>query len=500
MKAKSVQYQCEKCKSIVQSETLPDDKSCPTGDNHKWIDLDRRKAVITRLYILIATLLGIGLAIMWFGFFKEIRSDFQEGNWATGLGFGCWFAAVICYIILRRRQSAIEKRKPDNKRAIIVTASGVVIILISIIVLIYSHQVDINTRPIYFSFLTFIIRFTQDAGIAVLSAGIITIIIEVRSFVEFTAKSVIEALTSDSYLDGLTEERLQEIKTACSRKIIEAKHNRTESNLNESLLDLEAAVSKQLFMPYYEKYRIRVECEEVNAQEKGFTISGKLLEKRIHTVYTIVNPKQGMEEEKLDLKYNMARPERMFAASGEVTEDIRNLIRIEKFLITIDNAEQPINVIKKVKYKFEIKQAAQVIKYDVIAKLVKNNSPKEDGGDTTKKEKIDPSEEEYVVHYDNKLVIDMTEVIYVPIDDELYARRLTKPTKYSSIFYQYKQPKDREIKLQAACFCTLKDYYKSVTTNEGSSYVEVICDNWLLPWNGFCIIHMPVVQAGEESS
>lgn len=474
---KSVRYECLKCKNVIQSDAFPTNSICSKGENHVWIDLNQRRREIKVLFFVMVGFLVLGLILCWNGLLEEINTDFHSGNITMGIGIAALVVGFIFFRVLKNKRLRDEKIKPDNKRAIIVTTIGGVFILGSIITLIYAHGVDMEKRPTYFSLLTFLIHFTRDVGLAMLTAGIITMIIEVRNFVEFTAKSVISALTSDSYLDGLTEERLQEIKSSCSRRIIVANNNRKENNLNESLLDLETAVSKQLFLPYYEKYRIRIECEEVEAQKSGFTANVKLLKKKVHTTYTIINPKQGMGHEPIKIAYNLAQPTGM--ETDTVTPDIEKLLKLEKFTITVDDKTTE-NILPKVKFRFDIQPAAQVFKYDIEAELIKN----ELGGE----------KEYFTVSYDNKLVVESTEIIYVPIDDELYSRRLNKPTKYSSVFYQYKQPSDRDVKLQATCFCTLKEYYNAVTINGGSDYVEVICDNWLLPWNGYCIIHMPTAK------
>jgi hypothetical protein len=167
--------------------------------------------------------------------------------------------------------------------------------------------------------------------------------------------------------------------------------------------------------------------------------------------------------------YQMALPEGV----DEKTE-IHGLIRLEKFEVTIDKEDKR-DLTHEMIHKVELRPAQQVFKYDVSTSLIHKDT-----------------KAELIIPYDNKLTVEMTEVIYVPVDDGSYSRRLSKPTKNSSVFYQYKPLDNRQkIKFQANCFCTLKEYYEAITINGGSDYVEVICDNWLLPGNGYCITHMP---------
>ena len=478
-------YECKNCRIIKSSVTRPEEANCPNGGIHVWADKNQRTVELTILSVSRWLFMVASIVFGWLGIIPVIESDFKKFNWLLGLSIGLFFgSSFLWWRYIKGKKH--DENKPDYSHALITIVSGVVMLMGSVYLLIYFHEVDRNTRPILSSMLWLSNLLLRDLAIAFILAGIVAWLLEIKNFLELVSKAVTTSLTSDNYLGKLTEDRLYAIKKSCSRKITETGKNRNEPNLNESLIDLEAEISKEIFSPYYEKFRIRVECterepdqmtidvknettKEIVSERRFSTLTENLLEQRIRTKYTIINPKQGQENEKIKASYGLAQP------NGVLLNEIHNLIRLEKFEYTVDKEPKVVRPLESLKYKVEKKVSQQVIKYDVNAILVNSD------------------DSEVSIPYNDKLVIEIIQVVYVPMDDWTYSRRLTRPAKTSSVFYQYTPPTPgRKIKFQAECFCTLQKYYQeAVTINDGSDYVEILCDNWLLPANGFFITHMP---------
>lgn len=476
-----VDYECKNCRVIKASVRRPDEANCPKGGSHVWADKNRRTIELTILSIARWFFMVTSIVLGWIGIMPVIESDFKVFNTYLGLSIGFFCGAAFLWWRYLKRKTH-DDGKPDYTHALITIVVGVIMLMASLYLLIYFHHVDMDKRPTLSTVLWLSNLLLRDLAIAVILAGIVAWLLEIKNFMTLVTKAVTSSLTSDDYLEKLSEDRLYALKKSCSRKITETGKNRNEPNLNESLIDLEAEISKEIFSPYYEKFRIRLECIERGPDEmkipvrpgetatvKCFTtLKGNLLEQRIRTKYTIINPKQGQEIEKVRGSYNLAQP------VGVLTEEISHLIRLEKFEYTVDNEKKVNRPLDSLKYKVEKKVSQQVIKYDVSAVL------------------LNADDSEVSITYNDKLVVEIIQVVYVPMDDWTYSRRLTKPAKTSSVFYQYTPPPGRKIKFQAECFCTLQKYYQdAVTINDGSDYVEILCDNWLLPANGFFITHMP---------
>ena len=106
----------------------------------------------------------------------------------------------------------------------------------------------------------------RDGGIAAASGGAIAKILEVKNLVNFTTNIVINALTSNAYLEKLSLERIREIKEYCNHHIFKKGGNREDENIKESILKVESALSDYLFKPYYDELKIIVVCDHVKLE------------------------------------------------------------------------------------------------------------------------------------------------------------------------------------------------------------------------------------------
>ncbi len=331
--------------------------------------------------------------------------------------------------------------------------------------------------PNLYLFLVGVHYILRDVGIAMLSGGVIARVLEIKNIVDFTRNSVINALTSNSYLKKLSIDQLKKVKDYCNQHIFEKGGNRNEENLNQSILKLESSISEYLFNPYYEDYRLFIVCDEKElSTEPDFakltTIPANctVIKKTIKTRYKLINPHKRSREEQLEVRVNIYCP--------SYIHDPTLLNKITNFSYIVDNGEKKFETLK---YEVDITfKPTSTSTYNVMLSLKKDKKP-------------------FSVNFNDELEIEIEEVRYIFVHDHLYTRKMNKPSKRTVVNYTYNSPK---VVLKAECFGFGKSNTKvrDMSIDYSGYSVNVESTAWMLPGNGILIVHMPIAEAARPVS
>lgn len=355
---------------------------------------------------------------------------------------------------------------PSRIAIYLLGAVGIILILISAL----NHSLGIYPSFIPSKYADTSMEFIRDIGIAVFSAALITLAIELRNVLDFAKKSLVKALTSNAYLESLGVQGLLRIKEHCNQLIWQKRGHREDANLNQSLTKLEAEIADELSNPFYEFYRLTIDCTEINLEtelkfkDMGIPPNTKAIKKTLQTHFKIINPKVKEEEEELKFSVNLYCPDYITDTS---------------LLNTIDRASYKSDLHK------DWKECTNDIKYFENSDYKPSSKPTYNKQFYVKKN----SEKPFVINYNNEVEVKIEETRYVLASDAIYTRKMNKPSKSTLIIYTYHSDK---ITLKGDCFGTLKQSSDEVTISENINSVIIESRAWLLPGNGISIVHMPV--------
>jgi len=386
---------------------------------------------------------------------------------------------------LRREQiigvDVRKKHLPDYSVAAWVTASGFIMILVAIFCLIGAHYANHNGYEMLFASLYFSYHMMRDLGIGLFSGGVIAIILELRDIVEKTKRAVFAVLKTDLWLEEMTSNDLEDTRNKI-RRLLLTKQNFRQQDVNvNSLIVLEDKLRKELFVPYYEKYRMEINCEEVYLDEMaefedcGIPSKTMCLKKKILTRFTVINPTNFITKETLAISIILDCP--IFLRE----EDAAKLCTISAFSVKSDG-----NAFKSIENE---------AKYLVSKNFKKDPYP---SSYDTQFTLTDKAGNPISFEYSNSFSIEYEELRYVLIDDYLYRRRLIKPSRFTELMYTYETHKNSShgVILTGDCITTSLSTSDRIKIREGVKRVDgkrdqisIEVDDWLLPGNGLFVLH-----------
>lgn len=375
-----------------------------------------------------------------------------------------------------------ENHKPDYTIAIYCCLIGFFLIVVAVFDLIYTHHINSAEHPDLFATVSFAYHILRDVGIALLSGGGIAIILEVRDVVEKTKRAVFAVIKSDIWLEDMKEEEL----TATQRKarsILLKKLGYRNEDLNVvSLGAFEERLRNEIYVPYYEKFRTEVQCEEVylkdipEFRECELPEGVLMVRKKILTRSTVLNPRHSKTTEELQLSVTLDCP------SFIKEEHAHKLCKIEKFIVRVDE-ERIQDVSNSVKYTHSksFKKTPFPSNYDTQFRIVSNSN-----------------QENLKFEYKDKFYLEFIEIRYVLPEDSLYRRRIIRPSKSTELTYSYEVHDSRnfEVNLAGDCIATTLESNDEVVIREGRQSadkkfdeINIEINDWLLSGNGIFVLH-----------
>ena len=308
-------------------------------------------------------------------------------------------------------------------------------------------------------FIGFIFR---DIGLALVIAAFLGFIIEVPSLAKTLKERILDVLKDHAYLKSLSMEDLERIKRQSGRILWKKKGKRKGAHLNNSLIKLEEEVNQLLEEPYYEFFRINIQCENDVITDADGT-EHEYIRKTVNTHYQLVNPLKGKKA------INVFSQARFYCPESITPSD---LWKISEFEMQLDG-----KAVSKSEYKMTTKDG-------------KHEHPKYNIHGSYKK--ID-EKKEFVVEFDNQMSVKMTETRMVIKADPIYVHRVSKPTKSFILNYHYA---DKKSSLKADWFGTNpKRSPKDFELIEENDHVNIESFKWLLPGNGVFVAVIPRINS-----
>lgn len=114
---------------------------------------------------------------------------------------------------------------------------------------------------------------------SLLAAAVLAIVIDIPSKLEDYKSSIIEALSSDSYLKMLEESKL----TLLRKKVTEQLNKMSAPNMPKGLIEKDQWICELLRKPYYSRYRHFVSCSDIDGDDN-------FILKKHNINYKLINP------------------------------------------------------------------------------------------------------------------------------------------------------------------------------------------------------------------
>lgn len=242
--------------------------------------------------------------------------------------------------------------------------------------------------------------------ISIVAAIVVSLTIDIKSYVSSVQDIIIDAFTSNSFLEKLPDDRLQEIRS----NAITQMHKQKYPNMQEGLMGLDKEIFTALMHPYYETYR------EIAIYYKDKKISWDPSKNHMEQVlfrtdniqYTIKSPTPDSVDTEADLSIRKCIQKPIKDNDLNV---INQIFKINHFYVSIDDAD-----------RIDIQDDY----YNTSLKLVCQNSL---DNRIRRKSKYDNSSDGIFVEYKKMVKVEIDYEIYLPMEDNHFTNRLKYPTK-----------------------------------------------------------------------
>jgi len=290
-------------------------------------------------------------------------------------------------------------------------------------------------------------RLLIAGGSTGLAAGIIGMILNIPSFLEYFKKVLTQSLVSKEYLRELSESELKDVRDLTLKYI----YSNENINSEESLIELDDQICNLLSVSYIDSYEVDIFCMK----------EGDDVRKKGNYSLTFINP----SNDTLCVKEYLEKEIWMKSIENIENKDLRKITSLK---LTLDGVETNVPI-SEVEMKVTIVEddGFEGLNYKIILRL------KLPDNITTK--------------YESDAKIEIKEERIVPITDVTYVFRTIYPTKRFSLTYNLQ---NIDCYITGNLFGTLikkRDY--SIVKDDNSIYIR--CNKWMLNGNGVVITAVP---------
>lgn len=310
-----------------------------------------------------------------------------------------------------------------------------------------------------FQFSQNIYEVISGISISVIAGAILFYIIDLPSKLKDYEISFLNALSSDSYLKRLDEDRLTKLRN----RITEQLHIKNAPSMAKGLIEIDQRVCSLLREPYYSRYRQTVICSEISGS------STTLLKENIID-YKLINPYGKFRKAVEYIGFTN------LIMMGNET-DVNKFIYDVNITYSIDNTTK-----KDQSSTFELKNTPlnkKIEYYDTKVLLTSKD-------DVNKNINEDKDELFGIkVEFFDNIEVTIQYKIVIPKDDICFSKRMRHPVKNFRLDYSYKSD---DVKLYGQLFGTeIKQSDISIKfTADNSISLETF--DWLLPDNGAIVV------------
>ncbi len=321
---------------------------------------------------------------------------------------------------------------------------------------------------------------------SVIAAIVVALTIEIKSHVASLQNIIVEAFTSNSFLEKLPDERLQEIRS----NAITQMHKQKYPYMQKGLMNMDKDIFTALMNPYYETYRETAIYHKTKlfAWNPDNEVHERVLFRSVNVQYTIKSPTADSVESEADLSIKKCIQKPIENDSEEI---IRRIFSICHFYVSIDGAER-VDIKDMIGYDIK-KLDVQDEYYNTSVKLVYAH----DSGNGIKRMSKDNKNSGIFVEYKKSVKVEIDYEIFLPIEDNHFTNRLKYPTKSFRIDCICHD--DNNVRLYGQLLGTFTDNSKIKISHPKDNIISIESFDWLLPRNGVFIILCEKTHAKDRT-
>lgn len=391
----------------------------------------------------------------------------------------------------------VKKSKTYRKFSCLIISFSVILIVISVMC-----QATIPCmNPWLESLLNIIVALSASA----LAGAFITTVLDLPEVVDGFRQVILDAFTSDSYINLLPKEKLEDIRVQTLRRI-----HKDSSTMPEDFIDIDSTLEALVDKPYYQffnenvntgkrkSYKDCVEDMSKYKQKSGSqdsasldNISGEYFIRESVLEYELVNP----------LKTADAIVDIAIKKSTDLRRDvsIKDMFILTQCEIALDDMA-PVSINPVIKYRTKKGNMAsdpQTMTYNSLLSLasplegvdeisVGNIDKLKDIKETKYEENTSSVYSTMNIRFNKRLKVRMEYKQIIPSNDNHYTRRM----RYASKEYLVHFSCEDDYRVHGQVLGTLIDQKKiSISQNERNpKEVLIHCRSWLLPGNGTFIV------------
>ena len=171
----------------------------------------------------------------------------------------------------------LADHKKKNKKVRTFLLYIVLCILLGLIFYVISTILSLDSS-FGFKYSNYVYEIVKGISLSIVTGAVLAIVIDVPSRLRDYENSFVNALTSNSYLKGLDENRLTKLRN----DITEQLHKANAPCMARGLIKIDQRVCELLRQPYYSRYRHTVKCTPIKDSD--------FVEKEHSIDYKFINP------------------------------------------------------------------------------------------------------------------------------------------------------------------------------------------------------------------
>lgn len=350
----------------------------------------------------------------------------------------CNFDTSTCPHIENRKHKKGATSRATLTMLVFALVGFIVYIIISILAFDKSYEFS-HSKELY--------NIISSISISVVTGSILALLIDLPSRLRDYEESFINALTTNSYLKSLDENRL----TSLRNDITEQLHKTKAPSMAKGLIEIDQRVCELLRQPYYTRYRHSVLCHYVEDEN--------YIEKQHSIEYRLINPFGSFRQATEFLKFtNLIR-----LREGE---DVESTISGFKFTCSVDGNPHDV-LTNRIDFQYADVQGEFYNK-----KVILKDKSSNDGRVGIR------------VDFKDHIDVSMNYKIRVPMDDPCFSKRLQHPVKNFRLDYTCEND---NVELYGQVFGTeIKQSDVSIKYTNHSISLETF--DWLIPGNGAIVV------------
>ncbi|MDE6507654.1 MAG: hypothetical protein K2L04_04230 [Alistipes sp.] len=359
----------------------------------------------------------------WNEFKKRFKSFFTPSVWATIL-FGC--ISIILLLVINKSASGFYVEKIAN--------------------------------PILTS---------------ILAAVVVSLSFDVKKHVASLQSVIVDAFTSNNFLEKLPDERLKELRSATITEM----HKQKYPNMQKGLMNMDREIFSALMHPYYESFRETA----IYYKHKKFAWNAEgteepVLYRTVNIQYVIKSPTRDTESTwaNLSIKKCIQNP----IKSELHQDDINRIFKLKHFYVSIDDGKRT-DISEDVKYIIRpLDSSDEYYNTSVVLSCGQNCDRKFYGSHN--------NDEGIFVEYKTSVQVEIEYEIYLPKEDNHFTNRLKYPTKSFRVDCICND--DDNVRMYGELLGTFTENQKIRISHPKDNIISIEAFDWLLPRNGVFVV------------